>query len=63
MCGHTTEDGVLAATRVHEISVGGRCGAVAGPTFRRRVDRPYFLLAQNESLIAGQTEKAFDLKA
>ena len=63
MCGHTTGDGALAVARVHGVCVGGRCGAVAGPTFRRRVDRPHFLVAQNEGLIAGRTEKAFDLKA
>ena len=63
MCGHTTEDGALAAARVHGVSVGARSGAIAGPTFRRRVDRPYFLVAQNEGLIASRTEKAFDLKA
>ena len=63
MCGHTTEDGALAAARVQEVSVGGRCGAVAGPTPRRKVDRSHFLVAQNEGLIAGRTEKAFDLKA
>ena len=63
MCGHTTENGALAAGRVHEVSVGGRHGVAAGPTFRRRVDRFHFLVARNESLIAGQPEKAFDLKA
>ena len=63
MRGHTTEDGALAAARVHGVSVGARRGAVGGPTFRRRVDRSHFLLAQNEGLIAGRTEKACDLKA
>src|ERR687883_541619 len=28
-CGHTTEDGALAAARVHGVSVGARCGTVA----------------------------------
>ena len=63
MCGHTTEAGVLATARVHEVSVGGRCEAEAGPAFRRRVDQPDFLVAQNEGLTAGRTEKAFDFKA
>src|SRR4051794_20315270 len=63
MRGHTTKDGALAAARVHGVSVGARRGAVAGPTFRRRVDRPHFLVAQNEGAIAGRTEKAFGLKA
>src|SRR3954453_1244003 len=62
MCGHTTEDGALAAARVHEVSVGGWCGAAAGPTFRRRVDRLHLLDAPDEGSIAGRTEKAFDLK-
>ena len=62
-CGHTTEDGVLVTGRVHGVSVGGRRGAVAGPIFRRRVDRHHFLVAQDEGLIASQSEKAFDLKA
>jgi hypothetical protein len=63
MRGHTTDDRALAAARVHGVSVGARRGAVAGPTFRRRVDRPHFLVAQNEGLIAARTEKACDLKA
>ena len=63
MRGHTTEDRALAAARIHGVSVGGQRGAVAGPASHRRVDRSHFLLAHNESLIAGQTKKACDLKA
>ena len=33
MCGHTTENGALAAARVHEVSVGGRHGVAAGLIF------------------------------
>jgi hypothetical protein len=62
-CGHTTAGGALAMGHVHGVSVGARRGAVAGPAFRRRVDRFHFLVAQNEGLIAGRSEKAFDLKA
>jgi len=35
----------------------------AGPAFHRRVDRFHFLVAQNEGLTAGRSEKACDLKA
>src|SRR3954447_3999131 len=63
MCGHTTEGAALATGHVHGVSVGARCGAVAGPAFRQRVDRFHFLVAQNGSLIAGRSEKACDLKA
>ena len=63
MCGHTTEDGALAVARVHGVSVGARCGAIGDPAFRRKVDRPRSLIAQNESLIASRAEKAFDFKA
>ena len=63
MCGHTTENGALAAARLHEVSVGGRHGVAAGLIFRRRVDRVHFLFTRNEIWIVGRTEKAFDLKA
>ncbi len=36
---------------------------MAGLAAYQRVDRPYSLIAQNESSFADQTEKAFDFKA
>ncbi len=39
--------------------MGGWCRRMAGLAAYQRVDRPYCLIAQNESSIADQTEKAF----